>query len=122
MQVLKFLSVFLLVSASIGCREDGTKEYPTLEASFDNRQAQPSSSNVAVVPKRELKLPSRGTVTGSRLKIGDKFPEFRCADLDGNEIAFDRSTFGERYTLVVFWSMRLIPTKPLRYLDWKRMD
>ncbi len=104
MQILKLLSVLFLVFEMIGCREAGIKEPPQSDTSSDLPQTQPPLDNLAVAPKRELQLPRIGADTGSKLKIGDKFPDLRCIDLDGNEIAFDRDILGDRYTLVVFWS------------------
>lgn len=44
------------------------------------------------------------TVAGTSMLIGGRFPEIQTYDLDGNAVLIDRRLFGDRCTLVVFWS------------------
>jgi thiol-disulfide isomerase/thioredoxin len=49
-------------------------------------------------------LPAAGTATDTVLRIGDAFPPIRAVDLDGNAVTFDKTIYGDRCTLIVFWS------------------
>jgi thiol-disulfide isomerase/thioredoxin len=49
-------------------------------------------------------LPAVGSSTDTVLRIGERFPPIRAVDLDGNAVTFDKAIFGERCTLIVFWS------------------
>lgn len=49
-------------------------------------------------------MPAVGDSTDTVLRIGDRFPELQAVDLDGNAVKFDQQLFGDRYTLIVFWS------------------
>ena len=49
-------------------------------------------------------MPTRGASTNSSLNIGDPFPSIETVDLDGNPILISSDYFGEKATLIVFWS------------------
>lgn len=51
-----------------------------------------------------IRLPATAPKTTSTIEIGDDFPILKAIDFDGNQIVFDDSMLGARYTLIVFWS------------------
>ena len=53
-------------------------------------------------PPTRVPVADSKTKTKSTLEIGDDFPVLKAIDLDGNEVVFDDSMLGSRYTLVVF--------------------
>jgi thiol-disulfide isomerase/thioredoxin len=58
--------------------------------------------DLAVSPS--FALPAAGDSTDTVLRIGDKFPPLQAVDFDGHAVTFDKRLFGQRYTLLVFWS------------------
>jgi len=61
-------------------------------------------SQTAAKPTAAFALPAAGTSTDTALRIGDAFPPLTGTDLDGNPLVVGPEHYGERGTLVVFWS------------------
>lgn len=64
--------------------------------------SQSAAPSLAVAPG--FVMPSAGAATDTSLHIGDTFPTFQAVDLDGNAVTLDKTIFGGRCTLIVFWS------------------
>lgn len=58
----------------------------------------------AVVARPGFAFPEQGSSTQTNLRIGDVLPAIEGTDLEGNQVVLDRSQFGDRYTLIVFWT------------------
>ena len=50
-----------------------------------------------------LRLPQPGDYINQRFEIGDKFPSFTAIDSEGAPYLVDKSKYGDRYTMIVFW-------------------
>ena len=61
-------------------------------------------SQTAAKPAAAFALPTAGTSTDTALRIGDAFPPLTGTDLDGNPLVVGPEHYGERATLIVFWS------------------
>ena len=51
-----------------------------------------------------LRLPAIGAETSCDLKIGERFPKIEAIDIDEQNRVLNESLYGERLTLIVFWS------------------
>jgi thiol-disulfide isomerase/thioredoxin len=61
-------------------------------------------SQTAAKPTAAFALPAAGASTDTALRIGDAFPPLTGTDLDGNPLVVGPEHYGERATLIVFWS------------------
>ncbi len=62
------------------------------------------SSSGSLAARPGFVMPAVGETTETVLRIGDTFPKLAATDIDGNAVTLDEQLWGERYTLLVFWS------------------
>src|SRR5262245_2760458 len=63
-----------------------------------------TSSPLPLAAEPGFVMPTVGDATDTVLRIGDAFPKLQAIDLDGNAVTLDQQLWGDRFTLIIFWS------------------
>lgn len=81
-----------------------------------------SQEPMAPIQRPPFQVPAPGDETGTALRIGDPFPAIEITNLEGDPVVLGPDVFGDRATLIVFWSTnRLRPEEMSHWSElWRR--